>query len=80
MSARCERTDLLVEQCAHCRGRVDVEAIDWSGVVVRQVIGARFDGRCALDGRHTIHEGDRIGRVDEGWCCTTCTRRASGRP
>jgi hypothetical protein len=78
MTARCEFTELYVDQCAHCLGHQDVETIDYTTVKVHHTMNARLDGRCALNGKHTIVEGDRIGRTDDGWACTSCVDRAGG--
>ncbi len=64
---RCERTELLVEQCSHCRAHAAPELVE-----VTARFFARFSGRCAnCDGR--IHEGDRIGRTIDGeYVCGGC--------
>lgn len=74
MSARCDLTELLVDQCAHCLGhKDDVGAIDTRTAVVERTMLARYDGRCALDTRHPIEVGDRIGQTEHGWACSGCT-------
>lgn len=70
--ARCDRSDLLVSQCGHCRGydyypydrvdRVDV------GVVIK----AQYAGKCAQCGKH-YPEGTTIGHAnDVGWVSMEC--------
>ena len=76
MSARCERSDLLETECAHCRGDVLVAAVDPGDVVVLGTVQAQFGGRCALDARHPIVVADVIGRTDAGWICTACVGAA----
>jgi hypothetical protein len=75
VSDRCDLTDLLVDQCAHCRG--DDQTIALTAVDVRHVMAARHPSRCALDSNHTIEAGDRIGYTDDGWICDRCIERAS---
>jgi hypothetical protein len=71
--ARCDLTDLLVDQCAHCLKHTDTAVIDAGTVVVGHTRLARFDGRCAIDARHGIDVGDRIGQTEHGWVCSSCT-------
>lgn len=77
---RCERTELLVDQCAHCRGHADpaaealaAERLDRHAEDPEDAIRipARFAGRCPSCGEH-IHPGDTIVRRAEAWCCTEC--------
>lgn len=65
MTDRCERTDLLVDQCAHCRGHDQKPVTDWAAIRVHHSMSANFYGRCALDPDHRIAEGDWISRTDE---------------
>lgn len=55
-SERCERTDLLVEQCAHCRGH------DEEGSRPREKTGPRFAAlfRSPCGGADDIEAGDEI--------------------
>lgn len=76
MSVRCDLTDLLVDQCAHCLGHRAADEIDYDTVRVSTEISARFDGRCALDARHPIEQGDRIGQTEHGWICPACTSKS----
>jgi hypothetical protein len=55
---RCERTDLLVDQCAHCRGE---EAPRRSRA--SRPFPAAYVGSCAL-GLDFIDEGDTIVMID----------------
>jgi hypothetical protein len=76
VSARCGRTDLLVEQCAHCRPRADspppIDGVRLGGAFI-----ARYPGRCALCPRR-IDVGDWIApALDEdddadGYVCAHC--------
>jgi hypothetical protein len=65
---RCEKTDLLASQCAHCRPRppLDVSAFGpW--------ITASFDGECAGDCGRPLRAGDSIRSDGEGgWLCVHC--------
>lgn len=70
--ARCELTELLVEQCAHCRGLDDPETPD---VVKSRPFTAAYSGDCHWCGRR-YSEGDRIRRIHDddgpgylGPCC-----------
>jgi hypothetical protein len=63
-AARCERTDLLVAECSHCRGLDELPLdpeLDW--------FEARLPGRCAYDPRHAIDPGDQIARTENGYIC-----------
>lgn len=77
MTARCDLTELLVDSCSHCLGQDKPDVVDLDGITVEHVIRAIYGGRCALDGRHQIEVGDRIGRTDHGWICASCMGRAS---
>lgn len=67
---RCVITDLLVEQCSHCRTKIvsspfmSVTGTDW--------YEARYGGRCGeYDGR--FYEGDLISwSPDGGWIAECC--------
>lgn len=66
MTARCDRTDLIVDQCAcpdHRGGDIDDRP-----ETVGQAFDAAYDGMCPLCGHH-IHVGDRIARLadDDGY-------------
>ena len=70
---RCERTDLPVSMCAHCRGHDHTP----DGVRFGTTIAARYPGRCALCDDH-IEPDDLIAVVlddhggADGWACTAC--------
>ncbi len=72
---RCERTDLIKDQCAHCRGHDHPEQ-DYIGShpPLGTTVLARFEARCARYVEHRIEPGDVIRKADEGWLCTDCTR------
>lgn len=70
-SNRCGLTELLTEQCAHCKGDKG-DAIPGVVGVERSAI-ANFDGRCALNPRHRISPGETIGYTGTGWICEACT-------
>lgn len=77
---RCERTDLLVSDCAHCRGHQSVEEqVQAERVTDREHPGApgpwfaaRWDGECSGCG-DPINVGDTIRADGEGgyelWGC-----------
>lgn len=59
---RCELTELLRAECAHCR-KQDLPKpppLDW--------FPARYDGWCALC-RKPIEVGDEIASTDDGYIC-----------
>lgn len=73
MSARCDLTDLLVDQCAHCLGHEDQKLNERIGAVrIHQRMEAKYQGPCALDCGGRIEVGDFIGRTDAGWACPRC--------
>ncbi len=61
MTARCERSDLLVDQCAHCRGDELSPASDW--VIALPLWRARFDGVCARCSKPIVAYVDVIARL-----------------
>lgn len=69
--ARCELTELLTDQCAHCRGLADPQPLRTLG----RPIAARYEGYCRAC-RSPYGEGDTIQRVADddgtgylGPCC-----------
>lgn len=66
----CERTDLLVEQCSHCRGLDERPRVPrWSGSERE----AMYPGSCACCGQHfpagtLIALGDVDGDGGDAWC------------
>ncbi len=82
---RCERSDLLVSQCAHCQGHEPttgtVTAEILRGASARApirlgratAVRAQYPGRCAADARHRIEEDDWIYSSDAGWLCRECS-------
>jgi hypothetical protein len=70
VSARCELTDLLVDQCAHCTGR-EGQPTPVDDVTV--TICARYGGRCGGCGK-PFGEGEQIGHSDDagGWVRMRC--------
>jgi hypothetical protein len=69
---RCERTELLVDQCGHCRG-LDGPKSDDDRLPVSHIIGAKFAGRCiACDTTFPIDT--QIGYVpaEDGWVRMAC--------
>lgn len=81
MTDRCDLTDLLVDQCAHCR-KDDAPELD--DIQIQRTFTATYAGRCALEVRHKIEVGDRIGHAAEaggtpvGWVCAWCTEQLGG--
>lgn len=68
MADRCSLTELLVTDCAHCRGHQDPPR-EPATAELGPWFTARFDGRCsACD--NTTYEGDQI-RADGfgGYLC-----------
>jgi len=76
LADRCEKTELLVDQCAHCLGHDQTAAVAAAELQVTWTIQARHPSRCALDARHPIEIGDRIGKTDHGWICSPCCAAA----
>jgi hypothetical protein len=74
MAARCELTDLLVDQCAHCRP-AGAPAVDPDAPRIE----AQFATRCPADRSHEIEPGDMIVLTDVGWVCEGCADEASAR-
>lgn len=65
MEQRCEKSDLLVTDCAHCRNKFkDVERLKT----------AEYRSTCSCGA--AINIGDRIGLLDGVWVCPNCTREA----
>ena len=72
MSDYCEISDLPVDQCA-CRIHKAPEPLRGASTIVARFT-ARFDSGCDQCGRR-IHEGDLIGRTDDGdYICERCSR------
>lgn len=70
MTERCDFSDLPVDGCSHCTGRVGDEAPRDFTVVNR--FTARYDGRCASCDL-PFHEGSLIGRAADGdYVCAGC--------
>jgi hypothetical protein len=75
----CEFSGLPDYSCAHC---LEQDLPDpYEGLVVRNQMEAKFDGRCSLDVTHKLYKGQDIslvGLADEpshkviGWVCTRC--------
>lgn len=66
----CERTDLLVSACAHCRGVPDIAPRPG---VLGPLFEARFGGGCSECGGG-IRAGDRIrADGDGGYLCAGCS-------
>ena len=72
---RCERTDLYVSQCGHCRGHVapDEEAARDRASVVGEPgwIEAVYRGKCSNCG-DWFPEGTPIRRTGGGWLAACC--------
>jgi hypothetical protein len=72
---RCDVTELMADQCAHCRG-LDLlpdgpdPRYERDGFI-GPTITARYDsvcGGCGCD----IRTGEPITRIDDGWVCRHC--------
>ena len=86
MAERCEKTDLLKDQCAHCRGLGNV-ADPYEGLLIeRWLTDAKYSGRCAMNPAHRWSPGDRIALAvydhpegppfdNLGWVCDPCSSR-----
>lgn len=74
---RCELTDLLVDQCAHCQGHdAPPEKVERVG----GTLSARYVGTCVHCGdRFQADEPIALGWVDGGleWCLADHTVRSS---
>lgn len=75
MTQRCELTELLVHECAHCRGLPDPEQVPATAGTgeLGPLFRATYYGRCS-DCREPILPGDHI-RADDaggylGECCS----------
>ena len=79
MTARCDNTDLLVDQCAHCRGLADPEEearSDRKDLVTSGLwFDAKWPGKCWACGEW-FREGAAIRPVDaghgSGWIADCC--------
>jgi hypothetical protein len=76
VTERCERTDLLVDQCAHCTGRDGGESAEAERLkrllTRRHVFPARYAGACSKCGEHFGEGAPIIGAGDGrylGPCC-----------
>lgn len=75
-SPRCDRTDLLIDECAHCRPRA-YSPPPIGHVRLGGIFAARYPGACALCMRR-IESGDWIAPVlddaddADGYACETC--------
>lgn len=73
---RCDRTDLLVSACAHCRGDEDLpDNRDALLSPPKAWIHARHDGGCPGCHRR-VGVGDRIALCDDVWVCEDCGTEA----
>lgn len=81
---RCEKSDLLVRECAHCQNVED----DIGFIPIRLEgtwIEARRTSVCAAECGRLVEKGDDVvlaelnaGGVDNGWCHVECTRPPNG--
>ena len=76
--ARCDNTDLLISQCAHCRGLADIETqalLDRAALIATgQWFPARYAGKCTQCGER-FGEGAAIGGFTVetgGWVAECC--------
>jgi hypothetical protein len=70
---RCEKTEMLVRDCSHCRGHDDFHEGDWPA---DPPFPARYGGRCERCD-HGFAEGDSIRRLQDepGYIHNRCPRR-----
>jgi len=68
---RCERSELLVSQCAHCKGLDKAETFEY---VVEQKMLAKYPGACSACGDRVIPGETTIGLSEDGWVCEGCFR------
>jgi hypothetical protein len=64
---RCDVTDLVRDQCAHCRRLPDPKPTRDVGIWLK----ARFGGRC-VGCDYPIIPGEMIRASGDGYCCTEC--------
>jgi hypothetical protein len=68
---RCENTDLLVRECAHCKPRASLPPRDTS--LFGRWFEAGHDSDCDGECGGEIEAGDMIRSDGEGgWLCTSC--------
>lgn len=72
MTARCEKTELPVDGCVHCRGhdRPAPERRGW-GTLYGPATAARYPSDCATCGGH-YPAGTPIHRSPDGWTADCC--------
>lgn len=70
---RCERTELLVSQCAHCRPAPPKPVYE-----IAYRFEAAYDGTCGVC-EEPIEAGENIGRIDGEnlYACPSCCRELS---
>lgn len=61
MAEYCEITDLIVSECAHCKG---VELVEPEVFQVSSRFSAQYRGRGICG--HPIEQGDRVGFTTDG--------------
>jgi len=74
--ARCELTELLVSECAHCRGFEEEPVVSSRG----QWFTATYSGRCS-NCKTSFEPGDRIradGFMSGGWLAECCGEDEDG--
>lgn len=73
--ARCELTELLADQCAHCRPAP--QPLTVAAELIQHRFTAEYTGHCQVcDG--PIEPGDHIGRLATGgYACPDCCRTAA---
>ena len=66
---RCERSELPVSMCAHCKGVDKVETFEH---VVEKKIIAQYSGSCGSCGDRVEAGVTTIGLSEDGWVCEGC--------
>lgn len=72
MSDRCEETDLLKDQCSHCRNDLPERT--------GPTIDAQYDNECGYC-HATVREGSPVSHTSShGWCHPFCTQPRISSP
>lgn len=75
VGVRCDITELLVGECAHCRKLPDPDATEEDVEVVPVWFKSRYDSSCARCGEPT-HAGQMIAPASSGGYVGDCCKEA----